>query len=324
VRSRQSLPDALPILAAAFLFLGCDKTTSTGVQGDRGGEPSEASPSPLPPRREKIWAEFDANRALVEARTIAEFGPRPAGQEANAKTRQYLIDQLTKLGWQPALQHFTDVAPDDKPVEFYSLAARFSGFPESAKRYVIGSHFDTSISHTYTPTGASSSAAGSAILLELARVLALDPQLAGRVELLLLDGSAPFHQLNSNDGLFGSRFYAQMLRSDKRTDDVQAAIFLQNVGAPSVSLNFPTNSDPRLANEMKSDAQNLGFNIEVTNRPFLTDHVPFALAGIPAIALLEANAPQLNTADDLPERLSPGSLARAGQLVLYFLANQHL
>jgi hypothetical protein len=324
VTSRTFFSIILHLLTVALLFIGCGKPGVIAVQGDYGSDTSATSPSATPPRREKIWEEFDANQSLTEARAIAEFGPRPSGQAANAQTRQYLIDQLTKLGWHPSLQRFTDVSPEGKTVEFCNLIARFSSFSESAKRYVIGSHFDTPASQTYEATGASDSAAGNAILLELARALALDPQLAGRVELLFLDGSAPFHQLNANDGLFGSRFYAQMLRLDKRTEDILATIILQNVGALSVPLNFPTNSDPKLANEVKSDAQTLGFTVEVTNRPFLTDHVPFAQAGIPSIALLEADAPQINTADDTSARLAVDSLARTGRLILHFLAEQNL
>ena len=78
--------------------------------------------------------------------------------------------------------------------------------------------------------------------MELARTLALDPQLAGNVELLFLDGDAPFRELTLNDGLFGSRFYAQMLRINGHAGDIRAAILLDNVG--SATLNYLPNSDP--------------------------------------------------------------------------------
>ena len=121
--------------------------------------------------------------------------------------------------------------------------------------------------------------------MELARTLALDPQLAGNVELLFLDGDAPFRELNLSDGLFGSRFYAQMLRINRHAGDIRAAILLENVGGSS--LNYLPNSDPALAAALKKAATMLSVKLEPANRSLLADHVPFAQAGIPSIALLD-------------------------------------
>jgi hypothetical protein len=48
--------------------------------------------------------------------------------------------------------------------------------------------------------------------------------------------------------------------------------------------------------------------------------MPFLQAGIPSVALLDANSPVLNTADDTTERLNIDSLAKTGKTVLYFVA----
>lgn len=317
---------ALMLLPCAMLVAGC-KPTSLTPQNDRGGEsPSQvsATPSPLPPRRDKIWLDFDGEKTLINAKTIADFGPRPAGGDANAKTRQYLNDQLIQLGWQTSEQRFTENSPDGKKIEFCNLTARFTHFPASSQRFIIGSHFDTVTSEAYQSVSASDGAAGSAILLELARILSSDPQLAGCIELLFLDGNAPFRQINANDGLFGSRFYTEMLRLNQRPADVRGSLILENVGNSQFRLNFPPNSDKSLAGEIKSAAQYLAIKVDVANRPLMGDQYPFQQAGIRAIALLEADEPQLNTADDTPGRLGADSLVRVGRLILYFLAKQPL
>jgi hypothetical protein len=204
------------------------------------------------------------------------------------------------------------------------VIARFSKFPASNQRFILGSHFDTVTTEAYQSISASDGAAGSAILLEIARDLAADPQLAGRIELLFLDGNAPFRQLNSNDGLFGSRFYTQMLRLNNHPADIRSCLILENLGSAQVRLNYEPNCDKHLTEEFKSDAQTLGARIEIANRASMEDHIPFQQSGIPTLALLEADAPQLNTADDTAARLSSDSLARTGRLVLYFLAKQEL
>ena len=163
---------------------------------------------------------------MAEARVLADFGARPSGTEANKQVRQHLIDRLSKLGWQATEQQFTEHVSDRKNIVFCNLVARFSRFPASPQRTLIGAHFDTPETKEFRNVGASDGAANTAVLLELARVLALDPQLAGRIELLFLDGDAPFQELNLSDGLYGSRFYVQMLRINQRPGDVHAAVLL--------------------------------------------------------------------------------------------------
>jgi Zn-dependent M28 family amino/carboxypeptidase len=226
---------------------------------------------------------------------------------------------LTSLGWQTTEQRLTEHAPDGRQIEFCSLSARFSRYPASPKRILIGAHFDTPPTQEFRDPGASDGAANTAVLVEIGRTLALDPQLAANVELLFLDGDAPFQELNLNDGLFGSRFYAQMLRNDQHGGDILAAIFLDNVGG--ANLNFVPNSDSNLANGLRKAATVLGIRLDPTNRALLADHVPFAQAGVPSITLLDADSPFLHTADDTADRLDKDSLAKTGELILCFTAN---
>jgi glutaminyl-peptide cyclotransferase len=313
----------LTVSVSAALLVACRPNTS-GAAGDQGSDNSSASSSPLPPRPEKIWLDFDGEKALASTKAIADFGPRPAASESNAKTRKFLMDQLSGYGWQPLEQRFRENAPDGKVIEFCNVSARFSRFPLSTRHFVLGSHFDTVNTEVYQSISASDGAAGSAILLEIARVLATDPQLAARVELLFLDGNAPFRQLNSNDGLFGSRFYTQMLRISQHLSDIRSCLILENLGSAQFRLNYSLNSDKRLVAEIRAAAQFLGTQVEVANRSSMQDHVPFQLSGIPTLALLEADAPQLNTADDIASRLGSDSLARTGKVILYFLTREEL
>jgi glutaminyl-peptide cyclotransferase len=308
-------------LLSLFFFVSSCKPGNTPPSATSQltpADPNQTLSGDLPPRREKIWADFDGAHALAEARALTDFGIRPSGTDENKKVRQHLIDHLTELGWQTTEQRFTQHAADRKDIEFCNIIARFARFPASPKRILIGAHFDTPRMQEFRDVGASDGAANTAILIELARVLALDPRLAGHIELLFLDGDAPFQELDLNDGLFGSRFYIQMLRVSQRASDIEAAILLGNVG--SANLNFAPNSDPKLASALKTAAHALGIKLEPANRSLLADHVPFAQASIPSIALLDAESPFLNTADDTVERLDAASLGKIGNLILYFVA----
>jgi Zn-dependent M28 family amino/carboxypeptidase len=109
-----------------------------------------------------------------------------------------------------------------------------------------------------------------------------------------------------------------MLRINQHAGDLQAAILLGNVG--STNLNFAPNSDQKLAAVLKGAAGVLGIKLEPANRSLLADHVPFSEAGVPSLALLDAESPFLHTADDTTERLDADSLAKTGFLILYFIA----
>jgi Peptidase family M28 len=297
-------------LGLFFIVSNCKSSdTATPAESPKPQVDANYPNGPVPietsPRRENIWADFNGRQALAEA---------------NRQARQHLIDRLTSLGWQTSDQRLSEQAPDGRQFEFCNLIARFSGSPMSAKRFLIGAHFDTPPTQEFRDPGASDGAANTAVLIELAGTLASDPKLAGDVELLFLDGQAPFRELNLNDGLFGSRFYTQMLRINQRAGDIRAAILLDNIGGGA--LNYLPNSDPTLIGALKKAAAVLGIKLDPANRSLLADHVPFAQAGIPSIALLNADSPFLYTADDTADRLDVDSLAKTGNLILYFIANE--
>ncbi len=251
---------------------------------------------------------------------LADYGPRPSGSDANKQARQYLIDRLTNFGWQVSEQRFTEHTTDGREIEFCNLIARFSRYPAVPQRILIGAHFDTPSTQEFRDPGASDGGANTAVLLELARTLALDPRLAGNVELLFIDGYAPFRELTLSDGLFGSRLYTQMLRINRHASDIRAAILLDNIG--SATLNYLPNSDPTLAAALKKAATVVNVKLEPANRSLLADHVPFAQAGVPSIALLDVDSPFLNTADDTVDRLDGDSLAKTGSLIIYFVSTE--
>jgi hypothetical protein len=93
---------------------------------------------------------------------------------------------------------------------------------------------------------------------------------------------------------------------------------LRNTG--DGALNYAPNGDKAIIEQLKMGAQIAGFNLEPDNRLLLGDQMPFLQAGIPSVALLDADSPVLNTADDTAERLNVDSLAKTGKTVLYFVA----
>jgi hypothetical protein len=314
-------------LSAAIIWLlcSCEKKpeTETSSQSPSAGQTLAASPTPpLPSRRKEIWNDFNGERALDTAKAILRFGQRISGTELLNQVRPYIIGELKRSGWQTEEQRFTEQNRAGHQIEFCNLIAHSSRLPVVTPRLTVVAHFDTADLGIANDLGATDGAANTAILVEIARTLAIDPRLASHVELLFLDGHMPFRQLGAHDGLFGSRFYNQTLRINQHTKDVRAAISLENLGERNTTLAYPPNSDAGLIEQFRSGAEALDLKLEAGGRPLLLDHVPFREAGIPAIALFDADSAILNTADDTADHLGSEPLAKAGHLVLYILSKQ--
>jgi glutaminyl-peptide cyclotransferase len=314
-----------PLLVGLTLILvvSC-KPVSLG-SGEPSANQSVATPTPpLPPRRQAIWKDFDSERSLAAAQAILGFGNRIAGSEALDKVRGYLKNNLVTAGWEVTEQPFTEQAPGGQEIRFSSLISRYQRVPLVKPFYLVAAHFDSLNLGFAVDPGATDGAANTAVLLEIAHALSLDPRLAAHVELLFLDGHMPFHQISPNDGLFGSRFYTQLSQFNRNTDAASAAVVLEHLGGSGSPLGYAPNSDAGLVNQFRSSAQSLKINLETGKRPLLLDHVPFQNTGTPAIALLDLDASYLNTADDDTTRLNRDALAQAGELVLYFLSEQNI
>jgi Peptidase family M28 len=306
---------------ALTLAISC-KPVSQGSGESSANQPTASPTPPLPPRRPSIWKDFDSDRSLASAQAILGYGNRIAGSEALDKVRIYLKNELLAAGWEATEQHFTEQAPGGQEMRFTSLIVHYTRAPLAKPFYLLAAHFDSLNLGLAVDPGATDGAANTAVLLEIARTLSLDPRLAARIELVFLDGHMPFHQITPNDGLFGSRFYAQMLQFSRTTDASAGAVVLEHLGGSGSQLGFAPNGDATLIGQFRSAAQALKIDLQAGKRPLLLDHVPFENSGIPAIALLDPEAPYLNSADDNANRLSRDALAQAGQLVLYFLSEQ--
>ena len=314
-----------PLLVGLTLILvvSC-KPVSLG-SGEPSANQSVATPTPpLPPRRQAIWKDFDSERSLAAAQAILGFGNRIAGSEALDKVRGYLKSNLVTAGWEVTEQPFTEQAPGGQEIRFSSLIGRYQRVPLAKPFYLVAAHFDSLNLGFAVDPGATDGAANTAVLLEIAHALSLDPRLAAHVELLFLDGHMPFHQITSNDGLFGSRFYTQLLQFNRNTDAASATVVLEHLGGSGLPLGYAPNSDAGLIEQFRAAAQSLNINLETGKRPLLLDHVPFQNTGTPAIALLDLDAPYLNSADDDATRLNRDALGQAGELVLYFLSEQNI
>jgi Zn-dependent M28 family amino/carboxypeptidase len=281
-----------------------------------------------PSNNRKIWEEFSGTKALAHVQALVDFGPRPPASEAIERSRAYIIEQLRRDGWSVTRQTFTNDTPRGK-VSFVNLIGRFGNDHEhSAKppEFLVCSHYDTKIFDNALFVGANDGGSSTGALIELARVLALDPHLASRIELVFFDGEEAYEQFSDIDGLYGSRYYAKQLVEAKRTGAFRGGILWDMIGDRSLTITLPPDSPAHLAHDIFASAAALGARDHFTyfGSAILDDHTPLNKVGVPTIDLIDFDFAAWHTPEDTMDKISAESLHTVGSVTAHFLSQTAL
>ena len=270
------------------------------------------------PKRE-IWRELSGERAFAHMQKLVDLGPRPAGSDALVRTRAYIEEQLESCGWKVTEQQFTDNTPRG-PVVFMNVIARFGAASNPA--FLLCSHYDTKIFDTFRFVGANDGGSSTGLLLEMARVLALEPRLAEKIELVFFDGEEAVENFSETDGIYGSRHFGQDLARSGSAKQFRGGILFDMIGDRDLKVTIPPNSPPSIARDIFSSADALQVRDHFTyfDQDVTDDHTPLNTAGIPVIDLIDFRFSYWHTADDTIDKLSPQSLGVVGSVALYYLS----
>lgn len=279
---------------------------------------------------------IDGERALRYVQKQVDFGPRPAGSEALAKTRDWFVHELKQLGLRPTVDSFTD-EKNAKGLTFHNILCEIPGSDPAendgkrGRLLVLGSHYDTKLcaghadpAYNFEFVGANDAGSSSGLLLELARWFKDHPL---RVPLLLIwfDGeeSLEWHW-NDDRALFGSKRAVAELRKrfpkDRPLYDcIPVMVLLDMVGHRDLAITRDTNSSRRLQEIVFAAAQQLGYERHFfkTVTGVVDDHIPFANCSIEVVNLIQFGPPLpdwWHTPNDTMDILSAKSLRIVGQV----------
>lgn len=249
---------------------------------------------------------FEEARAWRLIKLQLGYGQRPAGSPQLRR----LADKLR--GRMPG-GHFEPIPGEP------GLRNIVATVPGKLPALVVGAHYDTLVKPKGF-VGANNGAAGSAIVVELARELAkLDrPPGSHQVRFVLFDGEEPASGLPEeqddfySSGLRGSRAYVE-----RHGDQIGAMILLDYVAGKGMTLPREGSSTPGLWDEIRAAATRAGFGRYFPDRtgPTITDdHTPFLRAGIPAVDLIDWSYPGHELSDRL-RALSIESVDATGETI---------
>jgi Zn-dependent M28 family amino/carboxypeptidase len=236
---------------------------------------------------------------------------------------QALLDSLAD---EVQTDTFTHVVTSGDTLQLVNLLARFR--PDETRRILFLTHWDTrprsdnaadpALRAVPVP-GANDGASGTAVLLELARLLAGAAPPMG-VDLLFVDGED--YGPSNEDMFLGSRRYAN--RVDERTRPIYA-ILLDMVGDADASFPaevYSAELAPIVLRRVLQTTERLGYQAAFPptgGQRIYDDHVPLNQAGIPTVDIIDFSYGPGNTwwhtPDDTPERLSAATLGMVGEVV---------
>jgi len=268
------------------------------LAGGRDAEPAGTAAAAAP-RVDR----FDSGRAWRELRRQVALGPRPAGSPAlrglAERLRRALPDgRFEAVPGHPELRNVVGRLPGRKPA------------------IVVAAHHDTKALPGFV--GANDGAAGTAAVLELARVLRRTERPAGAPELrfVLFDGeeatddARPFRAT----GLRGSTAYARRHRGALR-----AVIVLDFIAARRLEIRREASSDVGLWRALRRAARQvgaLGAFPDAAGSGVEDDHTSFLERGVPAIDLIQWPYGCWHKPCDDLSAVSERSLDRTGETVL--------
>ncbi len=257
---------------------------------------------------------FDAKRAWAHLQAQVAIGPRPAGSAAINKTRDYIQAQLKAAGITSKLQAFIANTPHGET----SMANVIATIPgRRPERIVLASHFDTKLYRDIRFVGANDGGSSTAALLELGRVLK-SRQNEFTIELLFLDGEEAVVEWQGNDHTYGSRHYVLAAQKAGDLTRLKALVLLDMIGDKDLVIRRDSNSTPWLVDIVWAAAARLGhraiFSNELTS--IEDDHIPFLLAGVPAVDILDLENPTWHTAKDTLDYVTERSLQIVGDVVV--------
>lgn len=268
---------------------------------------------------------FDGARAYADLERICALGPRPPGSPEAGQLRALIREELEKAGV-PVKEYPFEANTPLGTRHMVNVAGLIEGSQDGI--IILGNHYDTKYFPDFRFIGANDGGSTTAWMIEMARTLG--PRREGRsVWLVWFDGEEAFKSWSDSDSLYGSREFVRDLREHGKIETVAAMINVDMIGDRYLGILRDAGAPGWLSNLIWSTAASQGYSGHFLARSAVIqdDHMPFRLAGIPAINLIdyEYGGSRLDhsnlwhTPNDTIEHVSADSLQVVGDVIYHAL-----
>jgi aminopeptidase YwaD len=249
---------------------------------------------------------FSADAAFGHVRRLAgRIGPRPAGSAAYRRAVRYVRGTFQDLGYETMLQGFRLIQGGRS----WNVVATTAG--EDSVRLLIGAHLDTV---TGSP-GGNDNASGMAVLLEVARLVAGSASTDGLA--LVAFGAEEFQPVGGHH--IGSEVYVdRMSAGDREALELMVSADMVGKTRPFIAA-WLRGTSAEAARELARAARASGSRASVRALGDISDHGPFALAGMPATFLWTGDEPNHHLPTDVVRNVARRALRRSGAALLLLI-----
>ena len=288
---------------------------------------------------------FNGTRAFSDIEWQLSLGPRLPESNASSTFRENLSNMLHEIGFEVHLNEH-----QHQNYNFTNVQARYSPTTNASStlpRVVVSAHYDSrniadrdeNVSYHSQPIdGANDGGSGTAVLMELARIIPM-LNLPYTIELLWTDAED-----QDDNFTLGAKAWAENLTQEE-IESIDSFILLDMVGDRDLKLQKIMPGNDSLYNQISSIANKLGYTenskcqtdfplgvLDYTNTSFVfDDHVHPHQLGIPSIDIMDpVYGDETNngfgtfwhTMNDTIDNVSPESLLAVGRIVEYGLVNE--
>ena len=190
---------------------------------------------------------------------------------------------------------------------------------------IIGSHYDTK-DNIKNFLGANDAGSSTAILLYLIKIINDNKEIAQKINcelrFIFFDGEEAYHKYSHNDGIIGSKYYAQELIKNDNIKHCRGVIIADMLGDKDLKITIPTNTNPQLTQKALNSATSLSLSqyISHADNEIIDDHLPFHKLNIPTVNLIDFEFGHNNkfwhTQKDNMKNISKKSLAISTKILL--------
>jgi glutaminyl-peptide cyclotransferase len=231
---------------------------------------------------------FDSAQAYAYTKQVVAFGERWPGSPGHQKTEDLIHAVLARTGATVVADDFTAKTPRG-PIAVHNIIGKFNVTSDPQQEIVIlGGHYDTLFKKGFV--GANDGGSSTAILLAIADALA-HQKTRVQVWLMWTDLEEAIEAFQGDDGLYGSRHFAQKLKADGLVPRVKGFFLLDMIGDTDLGVARETsNSDPGLQLIMAGAANDLGYQkyFFQYESAIIDDHQSFHDVGIPSVDVVDA------------------------------------
>jgi glutaminyl-peptide cyclotransferase len=231
---------------------------------------------------------FDSAQAYAYTKQVVAFGERWPGSPGHQKTEDLIHAVLARTGATIVADDFTAKTPRG-PIAVHNIIGKFNVTSDPQQEAVIlGGHYDTLFKKGFV--GANDGGSSTAILLAIADALA-HQKTRMQVWLMWTDLEEAIEAFQGDDGLYGSRHFAQKLKADGLVPRVKGFFLLDMIGDTDLGVARETsNSDPGLQLIMAKAANDLGYQkyFFQYESAIIDDHQSFHDVGIPSVDVVDA------------------------------------